>query len=106
GVVEDGAAVGASGIGAGQDVDPHPLLIGGVRPDALDDEDAALLPLAELRMQHDAALPVAEPDAVALGDTERGEVVGMDADHRPALARDAGGRIVEGRVEEGARGWR
>src|SRR5262249_52791037 len=66
GVVEDGAAGRAAGLGAGQGVDADPLLEGVVGPDPLDDDDAALQPVEGLGVDDDAALAIAEADPVAL----------------------------------------
>ena len=103
GVVEHRAAMRQAGIGAGQQVDADAFLEGRVRPDALDDDDALLQPVEGAGVDDDAALVVADADAVAIGEAEAGQRLGMDQRRRPALAGDAGGRVVEAGVEERAR---
>src|SRR5579862_2726240 len=101
--MKHGAALGWTGVGAGERVDADTLLEGIVGPDALDHDDARLKTLEETGMQDDAALPVAQADAFAIGDSEPGAIGGMDLEGRPALATPRARRFGETRVEELAR---
>src|SRR5712691_2092725 len=77
-VVKHRAAAGQAGIRAGQQIDADPFLEGVVRPQPLDDDDAALHPARGASMDDDAALLIADADPVASGDAQRGERLGMD----------------------------
>src|SRR5215204_3803537 len=90
GVVEHGAAAGQAGVGAGQEVDADALLEGVVRPQPLDDDDALLQAVEGAGMDDDAALAIADADAAAVGEAERGERLRVEERGRAALAGDPG----------------
>ena len=85
----DRATLRRPGIGAGQEVDADAFLEGGVRPHPLDDDDALLQPVKGAGMDDDAALVVADADALAVFDAEPGQRLGMNERGRPPLAGDA-----------------
>src|SRR6266851_7584343 len=103
GVVKHRAAARQSGIGAGQEIDADPLLKGVVWPQPLDDDDATLHPVERAGVDDDTALRIADADALAVGDAERGERDGMDERGRPPFAGDARWHIVKAGVEKRAR---
>src|SRR6185437_8753576 len=82
-VMEHRAAVGPAGVRRRDGVDADAGLEVAVRPDALDDHDAALMPLLRPGMNDRLAALVADTDAIALGDAHGRTVLGVHHRRRP-----------------------
>ena len=89
------AAVGPARIGAGERVDTESVLEIAIRPDAFDDDDAALLAVLRLHVHDDLAALVAEFYAIALDETERRAILGVDERRRTPLALHRARRFRE-----------
>src|SRR6202022_1360801 len=94
GIVEDRAATRQTGIGARQQIDPDTLLECMIGPQPFDDDHPLLHALKALRMEDQAAAPVADAHLVAIIEPEPRQRLGMDQRRRPALAGEARRRIV------------
>src|SRR5262245_54435666 len=103
GVVEHGAAARQTGVGAGHQIDPDPLLESMVGPQPFDNHYTLLQAVKGSRMDDDAAALVADAHALAVAEAEISQRLRMDERRRPSLAGDARRGVVEAGVEEGSR---
>src|SRR5262249_22049540 len=62
-----------------------------------------LQPVKAASVNDDTAALVADPDPITVSELQFGQGFGMDESGRPALAGNAGRRIIEARVKERAR---
>src|SRR3954471_16859247 len=84
-IVENGATARQARLGAGQEVDADALVPVAVRPDALDHDRGRVLAGTRLGVEQHRALLVAEPDRVAVLETELGHGLGVEEGGRPLL---------------------
>lgn len=84
-VVKRRAAIGRDAVGAGQNIDPLAVDKGGVRPDALADQNASPRSGHQMRMQPHRSPLVSDHDKLTIRDAKIRRIQRIDHDLRPAF---------------------